>query len=67
LSDSNGRLPGQGLLDFAAIATALKEVKYDGWLCLSVNPLPKNPADEAYTILDTLPETLKLLEKVGLR
>jgi sugar phosphate isomerase/epimerase len=67
LSDSNGRLPGQGLLDFAAIAAALKEAQYDGWLCLSVNPLPKNPADESYAILDALPDTLKLLEKVGLR
>jgi sugar phosphate isomerase/epimerase len=67
LSDSNGRLPGQGLLDYGAIAAALKAVNYDGWLCLSVNPLPRNPADDAYPILDALPQTIKLLERVGLR
>jgi sugar phosphate isomerase/epimerase len=66
LSDSNGRLPGQGLLDYAKIATTLKDVGYDGWLCLMVNPLPENPADDAYAILDALPETLQLLESVGL-
>ncbi|MDQ7036804.1 MAG: sugar phosphate isomerase/epimerase family protein, partial [Anaerolineae bacterium] len=63
LSDSNGRLPGQGLLDFATIASALKETNYEGWLCLRVNPLPKNPADEAYPLLDALPDTIELLEK----
>jgi sugar phosphate isomerase/epimerase len=67
LSDSNGRLPSQGLLDYSAIANALKITNYNGWLCLSVNPLPKNPADDAYPILDALPDTIKLLEKVGLR
>lgn len=66
LSDSNGRLPGQGLLDFGALAAALKQSGYDGWLCLRVNPLPENPADDAYSILDALPETLRLLNDVGL-
>jgi sugar phosphate isomerase/epimerase len=67
LSDSNGRLPGQGLLDYARIAAVLKAVNYDGWLCLCVNPLPQKPADDAFPILDALPETIKLLEQIGLR
>ena len=67
LSDHNGRLPGQGLLNFEEIGKAVRETGYDGWLCLRVNPLPANPADEAYPLLDALPETIQLLEKAGLR
>lgn len=35
LADSNGRLPGQGTMDFAALAQLLREVEYDGWLALT--------------------------------
>ncbi len=35
LSDSNCRLPGQGLTDFAAVAAALRDVAYTGWLTLT--------------------------------
>jgi sugar phosphate isomerase/epimerase len=34
LVDNNGRLPGNGLIDFAAVITALREGGYDGWLTI---------------------------------
>jgi sugar phosphate isomerase/epimerase len=32
LADSNGCLPGQGVIDFAAAAAALRDIGYTGWL-----------------------------------
>lgn len=35
LVDNNGRLPGNGLIDFGAVITALRDGSYDGWLTIS--------------------------------
>lgn len=37
LSDSNGRLPGQGLLDFDGIRAALTDLSYTDWLILAAH------------------------------
>lgn len=37
LADHNGRLPGQGMMDFAAVTTVLREIEYDGWLTFTCN------------------------------
>jgi len=65
LSDSNGRLPGQGLLNWQAIADTLHEVNYDGWLCLSMGH-PIHSREVRYGIYDALPGCLQLLRDVGL-
>jgi sugar phosphate isomerase/epimerase len=66
LADSNGRLPGQGLLDFEAVAGALHEAGYDGWLCLATGH-PIASQERQYQIYDALPQSLQLLQQVGLR
>lgn len=66
LADSNGRLAGQGLLDWAAIGAALKAGGYDGWLCLSTG-YPITDPKQQYAIYDALPKTLELLKAAGLR
>lgn len=66
LADSNGRLPGQGLVDWQAIGKAIQESEYEGWLCISAGH-PITDVDEQYALYDALPETLQLLKDVGLR
>lgn len=66
LADSNGGLPGQGLYDWEKVSIAIKESGYEGWLCISAGRAITNPK-EKYRIYDALPESLALLEKVGLR
>ena len=34
VDDSNRLQPGTGHLDFAAVFSALREIRYDGWLTL---------------------------------
>jgi sugar phosphate isomerase/epimerase len=65
LCDSNHRLPGQGLLDFEAIAGAFKAIEYDGWLTL-ISRSDHRDGDSGYTLYDTLPRALDLLRSVGL-
>jgi sugar phosphate isomerase/epimerase len=66
LADSNGRLPGQGFLDWKAIGQAIQDSDYDGWLCISAgHPITKG--DEQYALYDALPKTLQLLKDVDLR
>ncbi|MBN8637860.1 MAG: sugar phosphate isomerase/epimerase, partial [Anaerolineae bacterium] len=38
VSDSNDRLPGLGLIDFAAVGEVLKSIGYAGWVTLSSDP-----------------------------
>lgn len=65
LSDSNCRLPGEGLLDFAAIAETLHDNEYDGWVTLSAGNRGKNAPDD-YSLYDRLPACLEHLKAVGL-
>src|ERR1051325_532039 len=64
LADSNRRLPGQGMIDFAAIATVLKETNYDGWIGLAVGN-PGHNAEYARDIMGALPAALDHLRKAG--
>jgi sugar phosphate isomerase/epimerase len=66
LADSNGRLPGQGFLDWKAIGSAILESDYDGWLCISAGHAITDP-NEQYALYDALPSSLQLLKDVGLR
>lgn len=65
LCDSNHRLPGQGLLDFAAIADALRTNDYNGWLTITAR-LAGDPDKAPFQIYDDLPDALALLREVGL-
>lgn len=65
LADSNGQLPGQGLIDFTQIASALKDTQYDGWLCISAGH-PIHDPDQQYAIYDALPKSLAVLKQAGL-
>lgn len=58
LSDSNCRLPGQGMTDFAAVAAALRDINYTGWLILSCGETFKQGAD--------IPTSLAYLKGCGL-
>jgi sugar phosphate isomerase/epimerase len=60
LADSNRRLPGQGLLDFAAVMREIKNSGYDGWLTLECGT-PRQNAEFAHDIADALPPCLTLL------
>ncbi len=64
LSDSNGRLPGQGLLNFSEIAAALKAHHYDGWLCITAENSPAQ--HDPYALYDALPASLEHLKSAGL-
>lgn len=64
LADSNRRLPGQGLTQFAQIAAALKEINYAGWAAFECG----NPGDNAaasQTYLSDFPASLELLKQGG--
>ena len=63
VADSNRRLPGQGLMDFAAAAAALQAINYSGWLTYACGrPGSNDPAAFA----DHLPASLTHLARVGL-
>ena len=64
LSDSNRRLPGQGMIDFAALATVLKEMGYDGWLALECGN-PGQNAEYARQFMADLPASLDHLRQAG--
>lgn len=65
LSDSNCRLPGEGLLDFEALATTLNNNSYDGWVTLSAGQRGNNAPDD-YSLYDRLPASLEMLKAVGI-
>ena len=62
LSDSNGRLPGRGLLNFDDISLALQALAFDRWLILTTHH-PRLTADD--TITD-LPNCLNMLKEAGI-
>lgn len=65
LSDSNRRLPGQGMIDFAAIAAVLKETGYSGWLALECGN-PGHNTEYASQFMADLPASLEYLRQAGL-
>lgn len=60
LADTNNRLPGEGLADFAAAAAALRDAGYDGWLTLAAGTL------EPAQVMAGLPACLETLRQAGL-
>lgn len=62
VADSNRRLPGRGLLDFAAIGAALKD--YAGWVSFEVGA-PGNNHASARQMADDLPACLHFLKQAG--
>lgn len=64
LADSNRRLPGQGLTDFAAAAAALRQGGYSGWASLECGqPGQNQPAARQYS--RELPAALAWLRETG--
>jgi sugar phosphate isomerase/epimerase len=64
LADNNRRLPGQGMMDFAAIATTLSEVGYDGWVSLACGQPGRN-GEQAKHFMAALPATIETISKAG--
>jgi sugar phosphate isomerase/epimerase len=65
LADSNRRLPGQGLIDFAAVAKALNEIEYKGWGAFECGE-PSNNAERAQEYLEQMPACLGYLQQAGI-
>jgi sugar phosphate isomerase/epimerase len=64
LADSNRRLPGQGLTDFAAVAGALSVIGFDGWCAFECGRPSQNSA-QAATYLKEFPACLDHLKRAG--
>jgi sugar phosphate isomerase/epimerase len=64
LADSNRRLPGQGATDFVALASALREIDYDGWCALECGD-PGANAVRADDYLRDLPASIAHLRASG--
>jgi len=64
LADHNRRLPGQGILDFAAVAAALKAVGYAGWASYECDE-PSANAARADEYRQTLPTSIAHLRTAG--
>jgi sugar phosphate isomerase/epimerase len=62
LADHNGRLPGQGMIDFAAVAAALHDGGYAGWLTLAASP----PGENLPRLAAELPGSLDCIREAGL-
>lgn len=60
IADSNGGLPGTGLIDYSKVAQVLREISYDGWLCIG-NGHPISDPEQQYANYDKLPASLDLL------
>jgi sugar phosphate isomerase/epimerase len=65
IADSNRRLPGRGMTDFVAVAGALKEAGYTGWLSLACGQ-PGHNAEFADQIAAELPGCMDVLKQAGL-
>lgn len=64
LCDSNGRLPGRGLIDFGRIAQTLQQAHYTGWLSLTTGKAGQN-RDNATAIRGIMPGVLGFLQQQG--
>lgn len=65
LADSNGGLPGSGLIDYGKVADVLRAIQYDGWLCIGSGHEVSDP-EQQYRCYDALPASLNLLRSAGL-
>jgi sugar phosphate isomerase/epimerase len=65
LADSNCRLPGQGMMDFAAAVRVLREIGYDDWLTFACGDPGKNQI-RAARFMAELPASLAMIKQAGL-
>lgn len=64
IADSNRRLPGQGMMDFAALGALLKDVGYTGWVALECGH-PGHNAEYVQQYRAALPATVTMLRGAG--
>lgn len=64
LADSNRRLPGQGLTDWAAVGAALNAIGYDGWAAFECGE-PGGNSVRAAQYLAELPASLERLREAS--
>jgi sugar phosphate isomerase/epimerase len=64
VADSNRRLPGRGLIDFAAVGRTLTEISYNGWVTLACGQ-PGHNAEFAKQILNELPACIEVMRQAG--
>lgn len=64
VSDSNRRLPGQGMIDFAPIGATLRDGSYSGWVSIECGNAGPN-ADNAHASMAELPQALAHLRQAG--
>lgn len=62
LADNNRRLPGQGMHDFAAVGSTLRDIGYTGWVALECGQ-PSYNADRARQYAAELPAAVALLHQ----
>jgi sugar phosphate isomerase/epimerase len=57
--DSNRRAAGMGHVDFAEVAAALRDIRYDGWISAEILPLPDDTAaaEQAWRFAATINDT----------
>lgn len=60
VADHNGRLPGGGMLDFAALGALLREVGYTGWITLEC------PQRHEHDLAQDLPAALETLRRAAM-
>lgn len=65
LADNNRGLPGQGMLDFAAIGAALKQIGYTGWAAYECGN-PGDNHDQAAAYAEAMPASLTALHEAGI-
>lgn len=64
LADTNRRLPGQGLMNWAGLAAALNEAGYAGWAALECGE-PGQNAEDSERFRAELPAALDVLARAG--
>jgi sugar phosphate isomerase/epimerase len=64
VSDHNRRLPGQGMIDFSAVAKVLSETAYNGWVTITCGQ-PGHNGEQAKHILNELPTSIEVLKRAG--
>lgn len=63
LADHNGRLPGEGWIDFSRVISTLRNGGYDGWLTVSVHTTKELTASQRWGILNRLPNCVEMLRE----
>lgn len=66
LADSNRRLPGQGMMNLAALADALRAINYDGWITLEHETPDSFDTRRAAELALSLPACVEGLRAAGL-